>query len=335
MHNARFDLGMLLGQFKFQFTNSRCTLTLAQLYANATGSKLARVRKLSLDALCRDWLDVFLTGKGSVQLSQWATAIESRTLDNPAWYEKLTYAATDVEHLFSLHDKLTKVLCGPLPGSPHVYRDPDATSYGYGMSAVVDMEMRFINVVVEMEWNGLPASKHVLQSLLEAVSAERLRAGYAFCTAVGLPTLLLSPFDDYEVPAPDSIKALNSPKQLLGLLKDLTDLDITSTTAALIERVLKVMQAYADREEDNDDESPPIEFIEGEDEFYQLLDSIDRIELGKLSKILKELITYKRLLKLEGMHLGKYVNQITGCIHGRINAIGCATGRSSSSKPQH
>ena len=346
-HHAKFDLLMLMGHFKYQFTNVRCTLTLAQLYANATGSKLARVRKLSLEALCRDWLGRFMTGKGSVQLTDWYTSVSARTLDNPQWVEKLHYAAVDVINLLELHDLLNSILCLPLPSSPYIEEtereEGEEQGYGYGMANVVDVEMRFINVAAEIQFNGLPASSYVLNQLLDAVVTEKMRAAQSFCHTVGLPTLLLSPFDDYESPSPSSLKSLNSPAQLKSILTNLTDLELTSTQSGLIERTLKVLQAYAEHnkksddneggDDDDDEHTVPIELIEGEEDLYGLLEDIESEKLGKLASVLNELITYKRLTKLESMNLAAYINPVTGCIHGNTNAIGTSTGRSSSSKP--
>ncbi|MFB6290874.1 MAG: DNA polymerase, partial [Candidatus Bipolaricaulia bacterium] len=49
--------------------------------------------------------------------------------------------------------------------------------------------------------------------------------------------------------------------------------------------------------------------------------------------VLKEIVEYRRLKKLEGMDLRKYTNPATGRIHANIKQIGTATSRLSESSP--
>lgn len=324
MQNAKFDVQMMTRHFGW-INNSHCTLILAQLYANATGSKLWRSRGMSLGDLCRDWLGVTMTGKGSLQITQWYSDPSTRHLDNANWVTKLNYAAVDVLYLFKIHDILSMLVGSPLPDTPLLKAGPLApTSYGWGMMKTMQLEFDLIPIVAKMELDGLPYSSFVEKKFETAIDLEHSRLGVEICGALGLELIVDGLFGDL-TPSLNSKKVLNNPVRLCQLINSQTQLNLNNSQGAILRRAITVLEELARAE--NTSTEVELEFIEGEDEIFEQLANLSGAAMEHSFKLLKCIIDYKRLTKQKGMLLGPYANPETGKIHSRLDALRAATGR--------
>jgi hypothetical protein len=331
-HNAKFEAKMLSRYFGW-FSNWHCTLVAAQLYANATGSKLWRTRGLGLDDLCRDWLNVVITGKGKEQITQWYSDPISRNLNNAQWLTKLEYAATDVIYLFKLHDILSQLLNSPLPNSPLLNNGKGSEfngPYGLGMENTLVAENYLVYLVGQMETEGMPYSPLVERKFKLAVEKEHQRLGLLICKELGLATITDGLYGD-DIPSVESATILNNPIKLCRLINEKTSLKLNNSQGAILRRSVEVLQELARAEEESRDAL--IEYIEGEDSIYDELAHLSLEAKEQSFNILNLILDYKRLTKQKGMFLAPYVNKETGRVHSRFNALGAATGRFANSSP--
>ncbi|MGG6281772.1 hypothetical protein ACQ4M3_09400 [Leptolyngbya sp. AN03gr2] len=327
-HNAKFDFGMILGYFGVLMQNCRCTLQLARLLSNATGSKFGLMRGHTLADLCRDFLNVRMTGKGSLQRADWGIDSSRRRLDNPQWVEMLTYAANDTPHLFSLHDFLIESLCNPLPPTPLI-QTTRAENPGLGMSAVVEIEMALIPVIVEIEFNGLPVSRSVMNLFQRAITKRKESLAVELCEefrSQGLKNDPMGLWGDL-VANPASVKTLNNPTKMKQILSERLGADLTSTQTKTLERALDILKGFSNDEED-------IELInEQEEATYRDLEQLEDALLLQNADLVYQFLQYKKMLKTESMDLRPYINSVSGRIHSKYDANRAATGRSNSSGP--
>jgi hypothetical protein len=242
--NSSFDCKMLSGQLGW-LTNWQCTYVLAQIYANATGSKLWQTRGMSLGALCRDWLGINLTGKGSIQIGEWYSHPDTRVLTNPLWLKKVMYAATDVRYLFKLRDILFQLCTLPFPQTALVKDNSSLTGpYGLGMAKVVEIEFELISIVARLEAQGLPFNKVTSGRFKSALEVEVDSSALYVCQALGLGTVSNGLWGE-EIPDPQSLKLLNNPRKLLSLVVDKLGVQLTSSQAAIFRRAVDLLSALA------------------------------------------------------------------------------------------
>jgi len=329
-HNAKFDVAMLSNQLGW-LDNTRCTYILAQMYANATGSKLWQTRGMSLGALCRDWLGVSLVGKGTTQISEWYSDPSSRTLDNPTWVTKLEYAASDVKYLFDLYDLLIKLTTLPMPETQLV-KDNCATvgPYGLGMGTAVTLELMLIPIVAQMEVAGLPFSPVVTSKFKAAIDARVVSCATYLCEQLKLPLITDGLWGD-PIPDPSSQKVLNNPVKLLNAVVESTGLKLTTSQAAIFRRCADILGAMAIAETDGTD----LEIVAIDSE-VDLFEEIDALSLSAKShglELLTVAIEYKKMIKQQGMLLTKYVNPATKRIHPSFSPLRASTSRFACSRP--
>ena len=341
--NAKFDVKHIYSHFGVMLRNSNCVRVYAKLIHNATGSKFGRALGAGLADLCRDYLNVNITGKGVEQIQDWyvrPTAKEENDqyVDN-YWLKKLEYAAADVKYLFQLKDMMLPTIINPLPKTVLISEGGSKPPYGLGMKETLELEEKFIAVAARMEYKGLPVDTTILEAidrgiydslsetgvLLEASSylVKEFNLGYN-------PSL----WSDYLIPHPESFKALNNPVKLKTLINTRIGTSLTNVQASVVERMIDVIDMLSTYNNSSEEQvHGNFEFInETEEELFRELLTLDNSELMTSCKLAKVLVTYKRFEKLRGMNLLKYV-AVDGRIHPSYDQLGAATGRTSSSNP--
>lgn len=319
IHNAVFDCGMLRGQFNLRLKNVRCTYIMAQILSNATGSRFGVAKGHGLSDLCRDLLDIHITGKGELQIAEWGIDIDKRELENPIWYEMLKYAANDVKYLFQLNDIMYKVLTNPLPSSPLINGTTKMTEAGLGQKEVLELEFKYIPVVVEKQYNGLPIAKEILERIQESIEYECIEAAVELCKELKLETYYPD-LESQELPTPKTESIFNNPKKMLDIIKKQLRVEVGNTSTQSLERVVELIDTvYSDNN---------VETIN--DKENQMLNNFEKFEQSILetnSNIVKGFLKYKKLKKQMSMNLKDYINPATEKIHSRYNQLGTATGR--------
>lgn len=333
--NIKFDAKQLRGTLGYEPLKMRDIILMAKLVSNATGSKAGKAVGHSYKDLCREYLNVHLDGKGTLQKSTWATGISSRSLENEWWAEKLQYAANDVHYLFPIYDLLEEVLTNPLPNSP--LTQTGATSkWGFGMAVPLRREMEMIPVTAEMEYEGLPVSKKVMTAFQRAVSEELQTTAVWLSRELGLDTPQTD-WEGKEVASPKALKVLRSSTGLLELIKKALDFKkIDNVQAQTLSRMLDILDALYRVKGDSDTEEGTGEDIfvdEDEARLYEELTLLEHSELVATKPIISKILDFKRLVKQEGMDLRKYINPATGRIHPSYSQIGTATARLSCASP--
>jgi hypothetical protein len=76
--NIKFDAKQLRGTLGYTPKKLRDVMLLGKLISNATGSKAGKAVGHSLGDLTREYLNVHLAGKGTLQKSTWATGERER-----------------------------------------------------------------------------------------------------------------------------------------------------------------------------------------------------------------------------------------------------------------
>lgn len=314
--NFKFDIKFLRQHLGIFLENGRCILSLAKLISNATGSKAGLARGHSLEDLSRDYLNVFITGKGKEQITSW--------FPRPLSTGKIQYMLGDIRHLLPLHDLFMRVLCDPLPT---VRTIGTSQRHGFGMKRVVDLEMEFLVCTAEMEFNGLPASAEVFADIQAATIARVEELAVKLCHAFDLETAPADLWEDGEVATERSRKWLNNPQKLLELIKKAVGLQrLTDVQAAKLQRMLELIEDLS--------KSGDVEFIsDDEADMFSELKELEHSILLQTSQLMQDVLEYKRLQKQKGMDLGKFINPVTGRIHGNLAPVGAATGRTSSANP--
>lgn len=339
--NIKYDLKLLYQECGVWF-EARDIILMSRLIGNATGSKFAKAHGHGLGDLCRDWLNVHLEGKGNnLQGSDWGLPISERTLDNSFWRDKLAYAARDTAYIFPIYDQMLPVLINPLPRTDLIPNGTnDSESFGLGMEEKLDEENEIISIIASMEYTGIPASNRILTKLQKAIETRLEELAYELAIEFGLPTDTAMDFFSEELFATEKAKkTLNNPTELLNLIKENLEIHkIDNTQTSVLERTLEIIdKVYAERHSDDDQLKTKAESVEivseEEGELYQQMENLEESMIMKNSPLLRKIVEYRRLKKLEGMDLRKHINPATGYIHSSINQIGTATARISSSNP--
>jgi DNA polymerase I-like protein with 3'-5' exonuclease and polymerase domains len=339
--NFSFDLKALYHLYGVWVTNCRDIIVMAQMISNATGSKFGAAHGHSLYDLCRDWMNVHLEGKGEkLQGSDWGLPLSHRTLDNNHWNDKVTYAANDTEYLLPIHDQMYLVLCNPLPRTPLIPDGTDDEDFGLGMEEAFDLEMQVIPVTAQIEYNGIPASKQMLSNLQRGVEDQLEQLAYELSEYFELPMEAgLDIFDDSLYASEYAKKQLNNPVSLLEMIHHKLSLgNLDNTQTSVLERTLEIIdKVYSERfstDSEDQERAASIEVVnDDEEDLYRQLETYEKSMIFESTPILKKIIRYRRLKKLEGMDLKKYINPATGHIHSSISQVGTSTYRFSSRSP--
>ena len=324
--NGRFDLKFLQSTLGFMPENIHDTLVMAKLFTNATGSKMGRVHGHSYADLCRDFLNVHITGKKEQRESTWYCGLNARNLENDWWLSKLTYAANDVQYLFELHDILYKVLTDPLPDSPLTQTGNTGDSWGFQMQEVLEREFAYTPLLARREYVGLPVSKTALRLMQEAVDKRMYELGAKLSIAFNLDEPKLN-WKRVLMPSERAMKTLRSSSALLDLIRGAIRLNkLDNVQSNVLTRIVEILDALSSRPED---EESAVEVFVDEDEelLYGELELIEQSELMELCPLMKDVLEFKRLSKQSGMNLQKFINPVTGRIHANFGQLETATGR--------
>jgi hypothetical protein len=338
--NIKFDCKHLVKTLDLTLTKVQDVMIAAKLLSNATGSRAGRVRGHSLASLCRDFLNVHLEGKKELRESTWGIGLESRQLENDWWHTKLCYAANDVRYLFPLRDTIHSVLTTQLPHSPITQTEnylDQGNPWGFGMTETLKREYDFIPVLVAIELAGLPVDKSLMGKFQTAVSEQLLALGVKLSRVLKLD----QPMQDLEgnwVPSPKAMRTLRSSQGLLALIKQALNLQLLDNIQAnQLKRLESVLSQIASSLEqgDVDPKKGMVDFFvdEQESELYSALLEEELEQVCQNNELIKDLLTFKRLTKQEGMDLRTFINPATQRIHSNYSQIGCATGRMSSVSP--
>lgn len=328
IHNAKYDLKMIKKHLGVMLTNTWCTKVAAQLVANATSRKFyLSATTFSLGSLLRDYLNIHLSGKGTLQVEDWISRPLSAEYVE-GFYSKLLYAANDTNYLFQLHDIMLKTLTDPLPVANVMIE----TSWGLEMGSVLQLEMDFLHVSAELEYNGLPFNSTVNSDFQSSINScntqgEMVKAAGKLCEYFKM-SAINTPYTDYKVPTEAQLRRLRSSTELPKLINQAIGTHLTNAQAQIIKRYIDLL----DEKISSPDGS--INFSSADEEAsYAELESLENSELLKRHDLLKLIATFKQLSKQNSMNLQKYVNPVTNRIHSGYDQLGAATGRSSSSRP--
>lgn len=339
-HNAKFDIKMIKSTFGWVLENTRCTMTMAKIIGNATGSKIGRMTGYSYADICRDLFNVHISGKKTDRESTWHAGIESRKLSNPWWKNKLDYASNDVKYLFAIQNVLLPTICNPRPRSA-LNPEGVTTNWGLGLQKVWEVENEYVVAAAEIEYVGIGVSYETIKVYQEAVKEMKDRVAIELSKELGLD----DPMPDLlgrVAPTNKAIATLNSPSKILELIKVLSKLEnLDNTQTKVLKRMIDLIEKiYAHKSsnvEDADEEQATgltdLFVNSTEDEVYAELLILEESELLKVSPLIKKVIDYKMALKQEGMDLKRFISPVTGRIHHTLVTIGAATGRSSSCNP--
>ena len=319
-HQASFEAKFLKKYFGVLFDNWWCTKVASQLVSNATGNKYTKaVSGNGLADLCLDYLDVKLKGKGTTQIEDWHV--------RPLTEERIAYSAMDVEYLEPLKEVLTRTICYPLP-EPDIYDEGE--TWGLGMQEILELEMQFIQVVAECEYNGLPINGDLCKTFQQAIKDEGSRTGELYKVGGELCELTNLTYEyppgfkaPYKIPTLASEKALNSSTKLKQLINKYIG-PADTAEAKVVNRILSLleskgnpsgMQFYCDEEANK----------------FKELEDLSSSEVLARFEIADLLVSYRRYAKQASMQLSKYIHPLTGRIHYTLNSLGASTGRCSSS----
>ncbi|TEX51489.1 MAG: hypothetical protein B7C55_05290 [Actinomycetales bacterium mxb001] len=342
--NYKFDIKFLKTTFNYIPSNVRDLLVMGRIISNATGSKMGEAHGHSYSDLCREYLNIHITGKKTLRVSDWGIAPKFRVLSNKDWYDKVLYAATDVQYLFKLHDIMYRAITSPLPHTPLIPSNNTSDSFGLGMADVLDRECKFIIPCAVMELNGLPVNKQDLLNYKLAVSSKLDSLSCTLCDELDLDPPVINWNGDL-VPTSKAFKTIRSPSGLLKLIQDAFRLGkLDNVQSKTLTRVYNIIEALysikasdpgGDGEECTNSADKLEELFLDEEEalLHEELCLLEMSELNEKSKLLKLLLTVKALSKQESTKLERFINPSTGCIHSSISTNKAATGRTASSNP--
>jgi len=331
--NYKFDIKFFMSTFNYLPTKVRCLMVMDYMLTNATGSKIGNSRGHSYADLCREYLDVHITGKDTLRLSDWGIPLHYRSLSNPNWLSKLEYAANDVSYLFPIHDILEETIRTPLPTYPITQ------PFGLGMESVLQTECSVIPIVAQMEYNGIEVCKTTLQQYQELVENKIKELSVSISTKLNLCTLQVN--WEGSLVVPDKImKVFRSSSGLLDILQKAIKLeklpDVQSSTLTRLFNIIDSLFNRASITESGDGHSTPVDDIfinEEESLIYNSLIEQESSFLLESSSLIKDILTLKQLLKQQGMNLEKYINPKTGRIHSSFHQNCASTGRFTSTSP--
>lgn len=330
--NLKFDLKFLYNEFGIWYRKVFDVIIASKLIGNATGSKVSRQIGHGYGDICRELLNVHITGKKDLRVSSWALDISARSLDNEYWKEKLTYAANDVQYLFPIQSIQKDSICTPMP---HTALNPTGNysdEWGLDMTECLEREMKLVPVTSKMEYTGMPTSKKMMAAFQEGIHERLLEVGAYLCNQLGLD----HPIDlgnGKQVPTDRALKKMRSSQGLLDLIQRGLNLkQFDSTQAEGLRRACDLLDAFS-ASEDRQATAEEI-FVDTEEaELYQEFLELEESTLLQITPVVKAILEFKKLVKQDGMDLRKYINVATGRIHSSYDQLGAATSRYGSSRP--
>jgi hypothetical protein len=349
--NAQFDGKFIKREFGETLENFWCVINMSKLISNASGSKFGRATGHRLADLCRDYLDIKMTGKGQEQVTDWYPRPEDDSQNNHQWFQwlkKLEYAADDVPNLFTLHDLFFQILTNPLPYSELIDYGAHTEPYGFSMKRILELEMDMIAVAIDFEYNGLPVSYEIFTQIQNAIwdksnnTGRLVEVASELLNIFGRNDLLYdSPWHDYFIPTDAGWKLLNNPAQMRSHINNLVGSKLDTVQSSVLNRLIdllsqltKDLSSESTIQESRDQPEKILELVsDHEEDIYRSIEDLEMSAAIEASEICKLVVEYKRLNKQYIMDLRKYINPVTGCIHSHVDLLGAATGRSSSSTP--
>ena len=322
---ARF-LYKFLGVWFFNFWD---VMIASDLISNATGSKFHKsVGSSSLAACCYNWLGIHLTGKGTLQNSDWSIRPDANEINADWWRTKVEYNAGDTVHLHKLKDMMSDVLFKPLPNE---LTDVNSTDWGLGMKEITELEMEAVTVFAQMQLHGLAFSTDMDNQFSDELMNKKTKTGLVYkiggelCTKLGLATEMTM-FGTYPIPTKGSMKKLNSAVVLKNIILKMVGIDLDNAQAHVISRMVDLLDSLEKTNE--------VDFVDAdEEEIFGALRELEHSAVVQSSAIAKLILEYKTLFKQATMKLNKYVNPVTGRIHSGYLQCFAATGRTSSQSP--
>jgi hypothetical protein len=318
---------------KFLYKWSGCLLrnfydiqVAARLIANATSARYhSSATSASLKNVIRDYLSVILPKEYGAQ--DWSIRPnKDNKIEWERWVLRLEYCANDVNYLQTLREIMNEVIISPTPKNSKEWEDmfKSGVKWGLGMKDILELEMQFITVAAELEFNGLPVSVPFLEAFQSQLQSEIDRITLEICKMLNMPTEMT--VFGKEIAPQEFHSILRSPQKLKKNVLDklLGEGLIEDTLMTLLDQQVKHL------------ESGDIE-VEFADEYEkEKLQDITLLELEQAVqgvKILELLYTLKKYQKQLSMDLLKYVNRVTTRMHPHYKTIGAATGRTSSQNP--
>jgi DNA polymerase I-like protein with 3'-5' exonuclease and polymerase domains len=330
--NLRFDLKFLYNEFGVWFKNVFDVVVASKLIGNATGSKVARQLGHGYADICRELLNVRITGKKEERVSSWALDLSGRNLENEYWLGKLTYAANDVQYLFPIREIQTKTLVTPMPHTDLNQTGNHSDDWGLGMQESLDREMRLVSVIAKMEYIGMPADRKMMGYFQEGIRQEMEEVAVYLSYEFNLD----QPIDlgnGKEQPTRRALSTLRSSTELLKLINVGLKLEkFDSTQAEGLRRACELLDIFAASE--NRQQTAQEVFVDVEEaELYSEFLELEESALLQLTPVVKAILKFKKLTKQDGMDLRKYINVATGRIHCSYDQLGAATSRMSAATP--
>jgi hypothetical protein len=329
--NLKFDLKFLRKELGVWFKKLFDVVMASKLIGNATGSKVSRQLGHGYADICRELLNVHVTGKKDLRVSSWGIGIEGRTLESEWWLEKVTYAANDVRHLFPIMDIQRKVLTDPLPHTPLLETNnyvEHTGSWGLAMQETMDLEMEVVPVIAQMEYNGIPVGENTMGYFQQAIKDRLLEVGAELSIELDLDPPMKNPVTRKLEPSPKAMSILRSAQGLPKLInRGLGLKKITTGQAQVLERLLDVIDALSQFEGDEQEAAAEIFIDQDEAELYDELLSLEDSVLSDLTPVVRSILEYKKLTKQDGMDLRNFINPATKRIHASYDQLGAATGR--------
>jgi DNA polymerase I-like protein with 3'-5' exonuclease and polymerase domains len=334
--NLKFDLKFLRADLGVWFKKVFDVITASQLISNATGSKVGRQLGHGYADICRELLNVHITGKKDLRVSSWGLGIEGRTLGNEWWFEKLKYAANDVKYLFYIEDIQRRTLTEPMPHTD--LRDTHnilsvTQSWGLGMEFMMNLEMEFVPVIAQMEYNGMPTGVNMMTCYQEQVKNQLIETATCLSEELNLD-MTVPDLEGRRRPTERVMTKLRSPAGLLFIINEALNLKkIDSTQAETLKRLGEIIDILSQLEDASPEDLADIFVDNDEAELYEELLDLQSSDLVELCPIVNRILEFKKLTKQDGMDLRKYINPATGRIHANYSQLGAATGRLSASGP--
>jgi hypothetical protein len=329
--NLKFDLKFLRADLGVWFKKVFDVVIASQMISNATGSKVGRQLGHGYADICRELLNVHITGKKDQRTSDWGIGREGRTLDNEWWLEKLKYAANDVKYLFYIEDIQRPVITNPLPHTALLETNNHLTqtkSWGLGMAKSLELEMQMVPVMAQMEYNGMPVGPKMMTYYQEAVKEQLKDLGAELAEELSLEQTITD-IDSGKKRVPDKVLSqLRSPAGLLRIINEALHLKkIDSTQSEILKRLGDIIDTLAKLEDANPEDLAELFVDNDEAELFEELLDLENSDLVTLSPVVKRILEFKKLTKQDGMDLRRYINQSTGKIHANYSQLGAATGR--------
>lgn len=327
--NLKFDLKFLRADLGVWFKRVFDVVIASQLISNATGSKAGRQLGHGYADICRELLNVHITGKKDERLSDWGIGREGRTLDNEWWASKLNYAANDVKYLFYIEDIQRPVITNPLPHTMLLDTNNNISqskSWGLGMDESLKLEMQMVPVIAQMEYNGMPAGKKMMGYYQDVVKEQLEDLAAELAEELNLEQTVK--IEGRKRVPPKVLSKLRSPNGLLTIINQALNLKkIDSTQSEVLKRLGDIIDTLAALEDASPEDLAELFVDNDEAELFEELLDLENSDLVSLSPIVKRILDFKKLTKQDGMDLRKYINQVTGRIHANYSQLGAATGR--------